>query len=72
MDNIIKILFLAANPVDTSRAGLDEEIRRIDLRLELGSARDRFDLVSHWALRPTDLTRVLLKHKPHIVQHAAV
>lgn len=67
MNDTIKILFLAANPVDTGRLRLDKEAREIGLQIELGSARDRFVFVPELALRPGDLTRVLLKHKPHIV-----
>jgi hypothetical protein len=67
MSNVIKILFLAANPIDTGRLRLDEEVREIELKIELGSARHRFELIQHWALRPGDLQRALLKHKPHIV-----
>jgi CHAT domain-containing protein len=67
MSNKIKVLFLAANPLDTSPLRLGAEAREIDEQLELGSARSRFKLLQHWALRPSDLQRVLLKHKPHIV-----
>lgn len=67
MNDPIKILFLAANPVDTSPLRLGEEVREIELQLELSPSRDRIKLVQQWALRPSDLQRVLLKHKPHIV-----
>lgn len=67
MNDIIKILFLAANPTDTSRLAIDEELHQIELKLDLGSARDRFKLESYWATRPGDLQRVLMKHQPHIV-----
>jgi hypothetical protein len=67
MSDTIKILFLAANPVDTSPLRLGEEAREIELQLKHGSAGDRFEFVQQWALRPSDLQRALLTHKPHIV-----
>lgn len=63
----IKILFLAANPSDTTRLRLDEEVRAIDQALRLAQYRDAFDLEQHWAVRPADLQSLLLRHRPHIV-----
>lgn len=65
--NIIKILFLAANPRDTSHLRLDEEVRAIDEALLKATFREKFDLKQHWALRVTDLQGYLLRHKPDIV-----
>jgi tetratricopeptide (TPR) repeat protein len=68
MNYTIKILFLAANPVDTgNRLRLDEEIRRIDHKIRLGTLRSRFELVSDWAVRASDLHQALLRHQPDIV-----
>lgn len=63
----ITILFLAANPQDTDQLKLDEEVRAIDQSLRLAEHRDRFDLRSHWALRYSDLTALLLRYTPQIV-----
>jgi hypothetical protein len=63
----IKILFLAANPVDTAPLRLDEEIRAIDQALRQAIFRDRFDLHSHWAVRYRDLQELLLRYQPDIV-----
>lgn len=63
----IKILFLAANPVNTSQLRLGEEVRSIQAELERAKYRDRLELVSHWAVRVGDLSRALLEHKPQIV-----
>jgi hypothetical protein len=63
----IKILFLAANPVNTSQLRLGEELRSIQAELERAKYRDRLELVSHWAVRVEDLSRALLEHKPQIV-----
>ena len=67
MKEKIKILFLAANPTDTSPLRLGEEVRQIDEKIAYGSVRDSFELLQHHALRTSDLQRVLLKHRPHIV-----
>lgn len=63
----IKILFLAANPLDTSSLRLGEEVRTIDERLRTTQFREKFELVQHHALRVTDLSEALLRHQPHIV-----
>ncbi len=67
MAETIKILFLSANPVDTGRLQLEEEIHEIDKKLRAGSARDSFQMIPHLAVRPDDLQEVLLRHQPHIV-----
>jgi len=68
MANPLKVLFLAAHPVNTSyRMRLDEEIREIDSRIQIGKSRDCFELKSVWALKPSDLAASLMRHKPHIV-----
>ena len=64
---MIKILFLAANPIDTSPLRLDEEIRAIDQALRQAEFRDQFDLRQHWAVRVADLQGCFLRHSPDIV-----
>ncbi len=64
---IIKILFLASNPTDTSPLRLDEEIRSIDQALRQSKFRDRFDLQQCWAVRVTDIQGHLLRYNPHVV-----
>lgn len=61
------ILILAANPSDTVRLRLPQEVREIEAGLNLSTGRDRFSLISQGAVRPEDLRRALLKHKPQIV-----
>lgn len=64
----IRILFLAANPVDPGyRLRLDEEAREVDEKLQAGLTPESFEVVSQWAVRPSDLQKALLKHHPHIV-----
>ncbi|MFZ2899254.1 MAG: CHAT domain-containing protein [Saprospiraceae bacterium] len=61
------ILFLAANPKDTSRLRLDEESRRIGGALERSKHRDRFRLTQKWAVQIPDLRRALLDESPTIL-----
>lgn len=61
------ILFLAANPLDTKRLRLDEEVRDIDRRLRESEYRDRLDLRQQWAVRASDLSDALLRHRPGVV-----
>ena len=67
MPETIKILFLASSPTDAGRIRVDKELREVDERISLGSHRDQFDLIPHFAVRPRDLRRGLLKHRPHIL-----
>jgi len=64
---MIKILFLAANPTDTTRLRLDEESRAIDQSLRQAEFRDQFDIKQHWAVRVGDIQELRLRHQPHIV-----
>jgi len=63
----IRILFLAANPIDTPALRLDEEIRAIDGALREAEYRDRFEIRQQWAVRIGDLQEALLRHAPNIV-----
>ena len=62
-----KILILTANPKDTDRLRLDEEVREITKALERSRHREQFEIVLQWATRPDDLRRSLLDHEPYIV-----
>lgn len=63
----IRLLFLAANPKDTSRLGLDEEARDIQEKLRGTRFRDFIALKSRWAVRADDLIQALNEDRPHIV-----
>lgn len=65
-DEPIKILFLAANPLDTARLRIDEEARAIDLALRQAEYR-HFEILVHQAVRSDDLQGLLLRHRPDIV-----
>ena len=62
-----KILILTANPKNTDKLRLDEEVREIQAGLERAQKRDQFEIVTRWALRGDDLRRALLDHEPQIV-----
>ncbi len=64
---MIKILFLAATPMDEGRLRLDAEVREIGARLRQAQFRECFMLEQEWAVRVTDLQGHLLRHQPDIV-----
>jgi hypothetical protein len=61
------ILILAANPTNTSRLRLDEEIREIDEGLRRANRREQFKLEQKWAVRSRDFYRAILDYQPQIV-----
>ena len=65
--NIKTILILAANPTNTSRLRLDEEVREIDEGLRRSNKREEFKLEQKWAVRTRDFYRAILDFQPHIV-----
>ncbi len=62
-----KILILTANPKDTSKLRLDEEVRAIRQRLRQAKERDTFVVASEWAVRTGDLQQALFDFEPQIV-----
>jgi chromosome segregation ATPase len=63
----LKVLVLAANPLDQDQLRLDEEVRAITERIRMSKHRDPVELVSAWAVRTTDLFQALNQHEPHVV-----
>lgn len=61
------ILFLAANPKNSTQLRLDQEVREIDAGLQRSQKRDNFQLETMSAITPRDLQRAMLDHKPQIV-----
>jgi CHAT domain len=62
-----KILIVSANPKDTSKLRLDEEVREIQAALKRANNRSEFEIVTSWAIRVEDLRRALLDFEPTIV-----
>ena len=67
VSTVKKILILSANPTDTDKLRLDEEVGKIQSGLERAKLREQFEIIDKWAVRPDDLRRALLDHKPQIV-----
>lgn len=65
--NKMKVLFLAANPMNTVRVRLDEESRTIDRSLRQSEFRETFEIKQHWAVRIIDIQGFLLRYQPDIV-----
>ena len=64
---LVKILFLAANPIDTPPLQLDEEIHAIDQALLKAKFRDRFEIIQHHAVRTAELQSLFLRYQPDIL-----
>ncbi|MBW4448809.1 MAG: hypothetical protein KME38_18590 [Spirirestis rafaelensis WJT71-NPBG6] len=62
-----KILILAANPKNTVRLRLDQEVRDIEEGLQLAAQRDNFILQQKGAVRPPDIRRAVLDFHPNII-----
>lgn len=67
MTDKIKILYLAANPSDTSHVRVAAEARELTSRIRQGLNRDAFEIITYLAVRPQDLLRGLQEVQPHIM-----
>jgi len=63
----MKILFLAANPLQTSRLDLEEELRSLEQELRGVKLRDSISLIARHAVRPDDLIRYVRSDKPNVI-----
>ena len=61
------ILFLTANPRDTGRLRLEQELRDIAEGLQRAQKRDQFKLELRLAVRPRDVQRAMLDVNPQII-----
>lgn len=64
---MIRILFLASNPTDTSRLKLDDEFNNIDEMLQMTQYKDQFELISRRGISTTKIQQLLLRFEPQIV-----
>lgn len=64
---IINILFLAANPSDTTSLQIDREYRGIKEAIKKAGKRERFALTNELAVRVNELIHLLVQLKPTIV-----
>jgi hypothetical protein len=58
------ILILAANPTNTVRLRLEQEIREIDEGLQRANKREQYKLEHKWAVRSRELYRAILDYQP--------
>lgn len=65
--NMIKILFLSANPANTTKLRLDKEIRYVKNGFTSATLRDKFEFISEPAVTVPDITRAMMTHQPQIV-----
>jgi hypothetical protein len=63
----VKVLFLAANPSDTTRLRVDEERRGLEAEIRKSPNRDALELIYEPAVRPGDLVEALRRHRPDVV-----
>lgn len=61
------ILFLAANPKNSTPLDLTREVKEIEEGLQRSQKRDKFLLEQVWAVTPGDVQRAMLDYKPQIV-----
>jgi len=67
----VKILFLGANALDTSRLRIDGEFREIQAELERVRANHTIEVRTERAVTPVDLSRLLLDYEPDVVHFSA-
>ena len=65
--DIVKILFLAADPSDAVRLRLLQELRDIREKLQLAKYRDSFLLESRESVRPGDISQAIFDVEPQII-----
>ena len=63
----MQILFLAANPLTTSRLDLEEELRSLETELRGAKHRDKIVCRARHAVRPDDLIRYVREDKPNVL-----
>lgn len=61
------ILFLAANPKNSTPLRLEEEVKEIDEGLQRAKKREKFHLEQRWAVTHRDFRRAVLELNPQIV-----
>ncbi|MBE9226070.1 AAA-like domain-containing protein [Phormidium sp. LEGE 05292] len=64
------ILFLAANPKNTSPLSLEQEVKEIEHGLQRAKKRHNFQLEKELAVTPRDMQRAVLGFNPEIVHFA--
>jgi len=63
----VRVLYLAANPIDTPRMRLDQEIRAISEKVRGATSPRQVVMIPWFAVRPDDLLQALNETTPHVV-----
>jgi hypothetical protein len=66
-EELLKILFLAANPRTTTRLDLEGELSAIEKELEAVKHREKITFVARHAVKPDDLVKYIRVEEPDIV-----
>ncbi|MFY9620639.1 MAG: CHAT domain-containing protein [Pyrinomonadaceae bacterium] len=66
----LRILILAANPVDTSEMALKAEHRLLRNKMRANEEAGNCEMLFEWAARFKDLKDALAGHKPHVIHFA--
>ena len=61
------LLLLSSNDVDTLDWRAADEIREVNEVIQSATNRDSFERSPHPAVRASDITKLLLRHNPHIL-----
>lgn len=65
--DMIKIMFVTADPTNVSRLRLQEEYHEIEKELKLSKFREQFEFIPKLGVQPEDLSRALLDVEPKVV-----
>jgi len=63
----LTILFLAANPQDTQKLSLDQEVRSITEAIRKSEGRDGIEFFSRWAVQSLDILQAINETDPEII-----
>ncbi|WP_170319823.1 CHAT domain-containing protein [Polyangium spumosum] len=63
----LKLLFVGANAIDTSRLDIGAEFRDVQAELERAQRRGEIEVRVELAVSPVDLNRLLLEYEPDVV-----
>lgn len=63
----MKILFLGANPTETTQLALTREVQAIKRHIRSSDRASQFQVEQEWAVKLSDLNAALLRHRPDIV-----
>lgn len=66
-EEIIRVLFISADPTNATRLRVSQEIREIKEKLQMAKKREQLQFESIQAARPGDVSQAIYDFEPHIV-----